>query len=70
MASHFEEGDSITVHCRHCLSLSASLVVRTGTISLSCPKCDRVTRATVRRVSGGCSITTEAVEATAETPAE
>ena len=34
-----KEGESVTLPCRHCASLSLEVVIRKGTTSIECPKC-------------------------------
>ena len=39
-----KEGESVTLPCRHCASLSLEVVIRKGTTTLLCPKCGETVR--------------------------
>ncbi|MBI2901191.1 MAG: hypothetical protein HYY17_13490 [Planctomycetes bacterium] len=62
MIHSFDEGDAIDLPCRHCLSLSLKLAVRTGVHALSCERCGRRTRVEVRRADDGWTIAAEAAD--------
>jgi phage FluMu protein Com len=55
------EGETLTLPCRHCASVSIRLVVQAGVKSLPCPKCRELTSFQVGLRSEGLELRSEAV---------
>jgi phage FluMu protein Com len=55
------EGETVTLPCRHCASVSIRLVVQAGVTAVPCPKCRELTSFQVGLRSEGLELRSQAV---------
>ncbi len=70
MGLDIKEGEELTLPCKHCASVSLTVVVKAGAVPIYCPKCARPTRVTIAKSNDTWSVQTYALENAPKPPPE